>query len=233
MDTDKLTERRHLHRRAAMCALATTLLLGAASAWAQSAGGAQRLYKCVDSNGKVYYTQLPPQECQFRKTEELNKEGMVVKQNAAPPTPEERAKMEAEREANKKRLAEEAAKAKEQKRLDDRLLNTYTSEKDIDDARERSLKENEVALKETEKRLDAALKTRKDLDKEKDFYANKPLPARLEQSMQNNEAEIKYQQDSLELRRKQVITINAKYDDDKRRYLEIMKRQAVATGSKK
>jgi len=141
--------------------------------------------------------------------------------------------MEAEREANKQRMAEEAAKAKEQKRLDDRLLNTYSSEKDIDDARERSLKENEAALKETEKRLDAAVKRQKALDKEKEFYAGKPLPAKLEQSMQDVEAEIKYQQESLELRRKQVTTINAKYDDDKRRYLEIMKRQAVATGSKK
>jgi len=229
MDIGKLIARRDFPRLAAICAVVATLMLGAASASAQ--GGAQRMYKCVDANGKVYYTQLPPQECQFRKTEELNREGMVIRENAAPPTPEQRAKMEAEREANKKRLQEQAIKDKEQQRLNDALLNTYSSEKDIDDARTRALKENEAAIKETEKRIEAAKKRQQELDKEKQFYSKPPLPAKLEQSIQNVEIEIKTQQDSLEKRRKQVDNINAKYDEDKKRYIELTRNKPKPAAS--
>ncbi len=34
---------------------------------------AQRVYKCVDAKGKVYYTQVPPRECLGRESEELSK----------------------------------------------------------------------------------------------------------------------------------------------------------------
>ena len=101
------------------------------------------------------------------------------------------------------------------------MLNTYSSEKDIDDARARALKEAELAIAETEKRIAGAQKRRKELESEKEFYVKKPMPLRLKQDIANNEIEIKNQTELLDAKKKEISVINAKYDSDKRRYVEL------------
>ena len=61
----------------------TALAAAAAPALAQQP---QRMYKCVDSKGKTYYTQIPPPECLGRDTQELNKAG-ILKKSERPPSP--------------------------------------------------------------------------------------------------------------------------------------------------
>lgn len=191
--------------------------IGLASSTAQAQG---RMYKCVDAKGKTYYTQTPPSECLGRDTEVLSsKSGSVVRKIEGQLTPEQ----QAQRDEERKRKAEQDAQAKEERRKNTALLNTYSSEKDIDEARARSLKENEAGIKETEKRIASALKRKKELDDEKEFFAKKALPAKLEQDIRNNEVDMKNQQGLLEVQKKQVSTINAKYDEDKRRYIELTK----------
>jgi hypothetical protein len=211
-------ERPIMHSRAIFLVL---LALAVAPAWAQ-APNAGRMYKCVDAKGKVYYTQLPPAECLGRASQELNKSGTaVIKRNEAPPTAEQRAKVEAEREAERKRKLEEEQRTKEECRQSMALLNTYSSEKDIDEARDRALKENEATIAETERRIQLALKRQKELNAEKAFFVNKPLPKKLAEDVQNNEIELRNQDELLGARRKQADTINAKYDEDKHRYIEL------------
>ena len=193
------------------------LAIGLASGAAQAQG---RMYKCVDAKGKTYYTQTPPSECLGRDTEVLSsKSGSVVRKIEGQLTPEQ----QAQRDEERKKKAEQDAEAKEERRKNTALLNTYSSEQDIDDARARALKENEAGIKETEKRIASALKRKKELDDEKEFFAKKALPAKLEQDIRNNEVDLKNQQGLLEVQKKQVSTINAKYDEDKRRYLELTK----------
>lgn len=188
-----------------------------ATAAAQAQG---RMYKCVDAKGKTYYTQTPPSECLGRDTEVLSsKSGSVVRKIEGQLTPEQ----QAQRDEERKKKTEQDAQAKEERRKNTALLNTYSNEKDIDDARARSLKENESGIRETEKRIASALKRKKELDEEKEFFAKKTLPAKLEQDIRNNEVDMKNQQGLLEVQKKQVSTINAKYDEDKRRYLELTK----------
>ena len=67
------------------------------------------------------------------------------------------------------------------------------------------------------------LKRKKELEGEKEFYAKSKPPAKLQQDIQNNEIELKNQQELLDAIKKQVATINAKYDDDKKRYIELTK----------
>ena len=193
--------------------------VAAAPAWAQQQQ--QKMYKCVDAKGKVYYTQLPPAECLGRASEELSNQGSVIKRNAAPLTAEQRAKIEADREADRKRKAEAEEREKEERRQSSALLNTYSSEKDIEDARARALQENADAVKETEQRIQAALKRQKELAAEKEFFVNKPLPKKLAEDLQQIEIDLKTQNETLDLRRREASTINAKYDDDKRRYHEL------------
>lgn len=205
-------------------ALACLTMLAAAPAAAQPAP--QRMYKCVDAKGKTYYTQMPPRECLGRETQELNKSGTVVRSTPReiPLTDEQKAAREAERK--KKLEAEE--RTKEDRRKNSALLNTYSSEKDIDYARAGALKEAEAAIRETEKRIADAQKRQKQLDSEKEFYVKKPMPAKLKQDMANIEIEIKNQKELLEAKKKEIGTINAKYDEDKRRYAELTRKAAQA-----
>src|SRR5256714_9062022 len=59
----------------------------------------ERMYKCGDAKGKVYYTQVPPPECLGRDTPELNKSGTLIRKNpaAVPLTPAQEQAREAER----------------------------------------------------------------------------------------------------------------------------------------
>jgi len=202
-------------------------ILAASPAWAQG-----RMYKCVDAKGKVYYTQVPPTECLGRETEELNNSGTVIKRNAAPLTAAQRAQIEAEREAERKRKIDDDARKKEEQRRSTALLNTYSSERDIEEARARALKDNEIATAETEKRLQGAVKRQKELESEKDGLS-KPLPKKLVEDLQNIEIELKTQQESLDARRKQDAIINAKYDEDKRRYHELTSGKPAPTAARK
>jgi hypothetical protein len=195
--------------------LAILLLFCAAPALSQTP---QHMYKCVDAHGKTYYTQVPPRECLGRDTQELNRSGMVVKQAQRPPSA---AEVQA-KEAEKKKKAEEAEKGKEGRRKDLALLNTYSSEKDIEDARARALKEAQDAIASTEKTIAGAQKRQKELDGEKEFYTKKPMPPKLKQEMANLDIEIKTQNTLLESKKAEINKINAKYDEDKKRYVELI-----------
>ena len=187
----------------------------------------QRTYKCVDDKGKVYYTQVPPKECIGKDTQEISRQGLVSKRTESALNPEQQAAREEER----KKQQEQEIAAREERRKNQALLNTYSSEKDLEDARGRALKDNEVAIQEIEKRMAGAEKRKKELEAEKEFYLKKPMPPKLQDDIKNNEVEIRNQREVLDARKKQVANINAKYDEDKRRYLELTK-GAPASASK-
>ena len=191
--------------------LSSTLAAGIASAQNKT------LYKWVDEKGKVQYTDKPPVEAAGRPSETLTGQGQVLKRSGAALTPEQR---EA-RDAESKRALDDEAVAREERRKNMALLSTYPSEKDIDEARARALKQGDEAVKDTEKHLDAAKKRQVEFDKEKEFYLKKPMPAKLQQDIKNNELELKSQAELFGVKKKELDTINAKYDEDKRRYIEL------------
>lgn len=177
-------------------------------------------YRCVGKDGKKYYGQSVPPACLGQPVEQLNAQGMVVKRFDAAASAAEREKKVAEEEERKKR----EAVSKEEGRRNRALLATYTNEKDIDQARARALKENEAAVADIEKRIAALQKRQEELKKELDFYQgkNKP-PVKLEQDVKNTDFDIKTQQELMATKKKEVAQINARYDDDKKRYAELTK----------
>ena len=193
--------------------------LTAAFALAPLAAEAQS-YRCTGKDGKKYYGQSVPPQCLGQPVEELNAQGMVVKRYDAAASAAEREKKLAEEEERKKR----EAISKEEGRRNRALLATYTSEKDIDQARARALKENEAAVKDIEKRIGGLQARLTDLKKELDFYSgkNKP-PAKLGHDIQSAEFDIKTQQDLMATKQREVATINQRYDDDKKRYIDLTK----------
>src|ERR1041385_245454 len=187
-------------------------LLAAAPAAAQ-----ERMYKCVDARGKVYYTQVPPPECLGRDTQELNKSGTLIRKNPAALSPAQ----EQAREAERRKKLEDEERSREERRKNLALLNTYSSEKDIEDARTRALAEAQTAITDTQRAIEGAQKRRKELESEKEFYVKKPMPFKLKQEIANNDIEIKNQTVLLDAKKKEISRINAKYGADKRRYIEL------------
>jgi hypothetical protein len=191
-------------------------LLIALASMADVSAQSAKIYRCVDAKGKTYVTQTPPPECLGKTTQELSGQGRVVRENKVL-TPEQ---MQAQ-EAEKKLKAEQEQLAREEQRKNAALLNTYSSVKDIDEARTRALKQAEDAIKQTAKRIEEAQKRRGDFEKEKEFYAKKGAPAKLLQDIQSAELEIKNQTELLDAKKKEIATINARYDNDKMRYTEL------------
>jgi len=161
-------------------------------------------YRCVGADGKKYYGSSVPPQCVGRPIEELNNQGMVVKRRDAAATADERAKKEADEAEMKKR----AAAAKEQGRKDNALLASYTSEKDIESARARALEGVQKQTAEVEQRI-AALKKRRDTPN---------------QDVKAIDVDLRAQEGLLASKRKEMGAINARYDEDKKRYIEITKR---------
>jgi len=197
----------------------TMMLLCSTLLAAGPAAAQERMYKCVDARGKVYYTQVPPPECLGRDTQELNKSGTLIRKNPAaiPLTPAQ----EQAREAERKKKLEDEERSREERRKNLALLNTYSSEKDIEDARARALAEAQGGIEDTERSIAGAKKRRQELESEKEFYVKKPMPFKLKQEIANNEIQIRNQTVLLDAKKKEISRINAKYDAEKRRYVEL------------
>lgn len=196
--------------------VAAVLALAPLAALAQPKG--QLTYRCTSKDGKKYYGSTIPQQCYGRPVEQLNAQGLVVKR--IDPDGEEKARLAKEAEAEKKR--EDEAAGRESGRRNRALLATYTSEKDIDDARRRALADNQKAVTEVEMRIEALKKRREGYDKELEFYKGKSKPpAVLQENIRNAEIDLQAQESLLAAKKKEVDGINARYDEDRKRYVEL------------
>ena len=91
-----------------------------------------RLYKWVDEQGNVHYTDRVPPEIVERERAELDQRGMTVKKTEAAKTAEEIAR---EKQLEELRAEQKRVEA-EQRALDEVLLRTFRSEDDIVMARD-------------------------------------------------------------------------------------------------
>jgi len=201
-------------------ALAAAALFAApllALAQGKGGPGTSVTYRCTGKDGKKYYGSTIPPQCYGQPLELLNNRGLVVKK--IDPEGDEKAK--AEKEAALAKQKEESAAAREETRRNRALLATYTSERDIEDQRARALKEQQKAMAEVEGKIDALKKKRAGYDKEAEFYKDKDLPPKLSEDMKNAEIDLKAQEDLLSVKKKEIVTINTRYDEDKRRYKEL------------
>ncbi len=205
----------------------------AAAALALPQAAEAQSYRCTGKDGKKYYGATIPTQCIGLTVEQLSAQGVVVRRIEGQMSPEERARRDAEAKA----AAEKEAQGKEDSRRNRALLATYQTEKDIEDARKRALEDNDKGVAEIQANL-AQLKKREDvLAKEMEFYKgkNKP-PAKLDEDIKNNQNSMKQQEDMIAQKKKDVATINARFDDDKRRFVELQKGGGVvpvpATSSK-
>jgi len=101
------------------------------------------MYKWVDEKGKTHYGDSIPPQYANRSSERLNKSGAVQ-------TKAERTAQTAEARPSEQDIEKQKADAKrqlEQRRQDTALLATYSSEREIELARERELKRNQDTMR--------------------------------------------------------------------------------------
>lgn len=168
---------------------------------------------CCDVGGKRTCGDPEPAQCVNKAKTEFTKGG-VAKEVEAPLTAEQRAA----READIVRKKEEEKKAAEQARRDRALLDSFSSEKDFDTARDRAIADIEKNAEQAKNRLDAALKKQEKLNKEKEFFQKKPIPQDLQSQIRDNESEIAAQQKALQEKDVRIGEIRARYEADKTRY---------------
>lgn len=182
-------------------------------------------WRCVAKDGKKHYGATPPPQCKDVAVEALSAQGMMIGRIEAPLTPEQRAAREA---AAKQNAAADAARrdaeaaAKVQARRDQALLQTYTSERDIEMVRQRAIADNQAAAAQVEARIAALKKRQEALSKEAAAIkaGKKPSPT-FEQDVKNNAYDLQLQEQLLESRKREADAINARYDEEKRKYLEL------------
>lgn len=209
-------------RSALVAALAAVGALAPLGAYAQPKEALS--YRCVGKDKKTYYGQTLPPQCVGQAVEMLNAQGTVVRRI----DPQADADTKAKKEAEEAKRREEETARREQRRRDSALLATYTSEPDIESARKRALVDNEQAVKDLDQRIAALKKRQGETGKEMEFYKgkNKP-PAKLLQDVQDLQIDLKAQEGLREAKQKEVDAINARYDDDKRRYIEVTRGTAA------
>ncbi|HYG54130.1 MAG TPA: hypothetical protein VD965_02415 [Burkholderiales bacterium] len=151
-------------------------------------------FRCVGKDGKKYYGSAVPPQCAGVVVEQLNASGQVIKR-IDPAADGKAAEEKAAAEAKKR---QDEAAAKDLARRRNALLATYASEKDIDDARARALADNAKAAKDIETRIEAAKK--------------------------GKGGDVKTLEGMLDAKRKEATAINAKFDQEKKQYVELTKK---------
>ncbi|MFN0304981.1 MAG: DUF4124 domain-containing protein [Burkholderiales bacterium] len=175
-----------------------------------------QVYRYVDPSGKVHYTERPPAENAGRAIDKLSKQGVVVKRTPAAQSAEQRAVAEEER---KKTAEEDVAGRVEQRRIQ-AILSAYSSEREIESARASALGPVSEVIEQTEAAVANLDKRLADLKPEIDALGAKPIPAKLRISVKTAEGERGALAQLLEAKRTEEKAINARFEEDRRRYVE-------------
>lgn len=166
------------------------------------------IYTCTTADGRRLTSDRPIAECTAREQRVLNPDGS--QRTILPPflSPEERAAKElADRRAAAERLARQDAI-----RRDRTLMLRYPNEAAHQRARHAALDDSNKALRMSERRIQDLNKERKPLLDEAEFYKGKPLPAKLKQQLDANDASIEAQEVLIENQKAELVRINKTFD---------------------
>jgi hypothetical protein len=184
--------------------------------------GAAKIFKWVDEKGVTHYGESIPPEYKDQAATEMSKHGLTVRKLDAAATGNE-ARKAAEEKAIKDR--EEKQRAFEQRRRDMALMNTYTSAREIDEHRERTLQVPIQTLKGLEPRLKKAKDRLTNLQSQAAALAAKGKSADgLDQDIADEQVEIQNIKADMDRSQAQIDAIKLKFAADKKRFMELSQR---------
>ena len=192
-------------------------LLVAAAALACTGVAHAATYKWVDDKGVVHYSDKMPPEAVDKGNVELNKQGIAIKRTDPAPTPEQRRAKAAEEE-RQRQLAKDREVVD---RRDRALVQSYTSEDEIDLARSRALGTIESQLGSAQAYSVQLAKRRQELDERRKSYGDKPVPPAIERELESIASELGKQDAFIAEKKREAVAVTARYDADKQRWREL------------
>jgi hypothetical protein len=176
--------------------------------WAQGIPSAAGIYACTDDKGRKLTSDRPIPECANREQKLLNRDGSVRAVQPPTLTAEERA----EAEARDRAAAEAKAAQADAVRRDRNLVARYPTEAAHNRGREAALDTLRLAAKATQLRMRELVNERKPLMAEVEFYVGKPLPPKLRQAIDANDAAMEAQRSAVANQNAELNRINRLYD---------------------
>ncbi|MCF6289066.1 MAG: DUF4124 domain-containing protein [Proteobacteria bacterium] len=172
----------------------------------------KKLYKWVDENGNVSYSdQVPPEQIK-KQHEELNKQGVVLEKIDDIKTPEE---LQVEREALLQKIAaeEEAAKQEETRQ---NIIKSYTNEAEIIRLKDERLSSLIRNIEQAKQSLTFQYKSREELlsraaDNERD---GQEISKALKSRIQIVEDKIQHQKEFITIKTTEIGVVKAKFAKD-------------------
>ncbi len=200
---------------------ATGLLAGLLALAALLPADAARLYKWVDEDGNVRYSdRLPPSQVKKRH-QQLNRQGVVVTTTDDARSAEEIA-AEAERKRREDEAAAEAARLKAiQDKKDNVLLMTFSSEEELAIARDNRIDVLDSVIGLIEKSIEATQQKLEELQQNADegyLSKGKEVPGGLAQKIEHFTRKIESRNEQLQLKLDEKAKINAQYEADLERF---------------
>ena len=175
------------------------------------------MYRCVNANGRVYYSDILGAECVDGRHDRLTRDGLVLDR------PMDEAELEAAAIAEARAAAEKKREHLAQNRHDSMLLATYTSEEQIETAKQRRLKTPQLSLELSMKKIGIHRTRLIELKQLEAAHidSNKRIPASLKIDIKAAEADIARIANEIEIKQSSLEQIARRFDDDKARYLEL------------
>lgn len=178
-----------------------------------------RVYCCKDARGQQVCGDVLPAACADRGYRELNSQGATVKQVEAPMTEAQRAK----RDAEAKKARDEDMVRQEQRRRDTTLLNTYTSEREIDAARDRRIADIEELLARLREQQQTLSERQKKLEKDAAVFAakSKRVPSGLKDRLDTNGEDLRQIGENIAQKERDLVDTRKRFEEDRARFREI------------
>jgi chromosome segregation ATPase len=202
-------------------------LVVAVFAGTASAAGKAGTYKWTDDQGVVHYSDKAPSETPAKGATVLDKQGRSVRK-IEPPLTTEQIKTKADEDERQRALA----KAKDdQARKDRALMQSYTSEDEIDIARNRGISTIESQIKSAQAYSADLARRQKSIAKQKAVLSGKPIPIELERESSAVDAELSRQTILIRQKQEELGIATAKYDTIKERWRQILADQERAAAA--
>src|SRR5215468_9767610 len=183
---------------------------------------AAKIFKWTDESGVTHYGEVIPPEYKDQAAQEMSRQGFTIRKWDAAITPEQRKAIE----TKSVRERDDKQRENEQRRRDLALVNTYTSAKEIDEHRDRTLQLPVQAIQGLEPRLKKAQQRLASLQQQVSALSKSGKHAShgLELDLADQQNEIDTIQAEVERHKEEIELIKVKYDGDRKRYLELTQR---------
>jgi hypothetical protein len=188
--------------------LCLVLIAPAWPAHAQVAAPRSQIYSCIDVNGKKLISDNPIAACNAREQRVLNPDGSVREIRRPTMTADERS----EAEAREREAAAERSRRLEEIRADRNLQVRFPNEAAHRKARDADLEVVAKSLRMSQARLAALAAERKPLTSESEFYVGKPLPIKLKQALDANDASADAQRSLVQNQELEILRIGQRFD---------------------